>query len=204
MKTWGSGGIAPPFLTLALDGGEWSASCPSLITRRERVHSTHWLWGWLGLNVGLDAVEKVGILHCWESNPGHPPHSLLLYRLNLSWLLVCGDRTFKNGHWPVAVSCSSGTWAVDSLFFHLGRGWLLHNAQSLVFQSLMEIPTASFATSRFRVCLRALCSVFLPPRSSCHFTFHSVMPLMNALPAPLWMLSSYSAGRAQWVNLSSR
>jgi hypothetical protein len=24
---WGSGGIAPPFLTLALDGSEWSASC---------------------------------------------------------------------------------------------------------------------------------------------------------------------------------
>jgi hypothetical protein len=23
---WGSGGIDPPFLTLALDGGEWSAS----------------------------------------------------------------------------------------------------------------------------------------------------------------------------------
>jgi hypothetical protein len=26
MKTWGSGGMAPPFLTLVLDGGEWSAS----------------------------------------------------------------------------------------------------------------------------------------------------------------------------------
>jgi hypothetical protein len=26
MKTLGSGGIAPPFLTSALDGGEWSAS----------------------------------------------------------------------------------------------------------------------------------------------------------------------------------
>jgi hypothetical protein len=25
MKTWGNGGIAPPFLTSALDGGEWSS-----------------------------------------------------------------------------------------------------------------------------------------------------------------------------------
>jgi hypothetical protein len=25
---WGSGGIAPPFLTSTLDGGEWSASRP--------------------------------------------------------------------------------------------------------------------------------------------------------------------------------
>jgi hypothetical protein len=25
---WGSGGIAPPFLTLAVDEGEWSAWCP--------------------------------------------------------------------------------------------------------------------------------------------------------------------------------
>jgi hypothetical protein len=29
MKTYGgSGGIAPPFLTLALDGGEWLAAVP--------------------------------------------------------------------------------------------------------------------------------------------------------------------------------
>jgi hypothetical protein len=28
MKTWESGGIAPPFLTSALGGGEWSASRP--------------------------------------------------------------------------------------------------------------------------------------------------------------------------------
>jgi hypothetical protein len=33
----GSGGIAPPFLTLALDRGEWSASCPCHFTPRERA-----------------------------------------------------------------------------------------------------------------------------------------------------------------------
>jgi hypothetical protein len=29
---WGSGGIAPPFLTSALDEGEWSAVCPGRFT----------------------------------------------------------------------------------------------------------------------------------------------------------------------------
>jgi hypothetical protein len=29
---WGSGGIAPPFLILVLDGGEWSASGPDYFT----------------------------------------------------------------------------------------------------------------------------------------------------------------------------
>jgi hypothetical protein len=32
MKTWGSGGIAPPFFTSVLDGGEWSASQPGRFT----------------------------------------------------------------------------------------------------------------------------------------------------------------------------
>jgi hypothetical protein len=32
MKMLGSGGIAPPFLTLALDLGKWSASCPGRFT----------------------------------------------------------------------------------------------------------------------------------------------------------------------------
>jgi hypothetical protein len=35
---WGSGGIAPPFLTLALDGGEWSSLCPGHFTS-----GTHWI-----------------------------------------------------------------------------------------------------------------------------------------------------------------
>jgi hypothetical protein len=42
---------------------------------RERAPSTHWIGGWVGPRVGLDAVEKRKILHCWESTPGHPAHS---------------------------------------------------------------------------------------------------------------------------------
>jgi hypothetical protein len=43
-----SGGIAPLILlTSVLDGGEWSASCPSHFTRRERAPGTHWVGGWV-------------------------------------------------------------------------------------------------------------------------------------------------------------
>jgi hypothetical protein len=45
-------------LTSALDGGEWSASGPSRFTPGERVHSTHWIGGWVGPRAVLDAVVK--------------------------------------------------------------------------------------------------------------------------------------------------
>jgi hypothetical protein len=34
-------------LTLALDGGEWSASCPSCFTPRERAPGIHCIGGWV-------------------------------------------------------------------------------------------------------------------------------------------------------------
>jgi hypothetical protein len=40
---WESGGIAPRILTLALDGGEWTASRPGRFTPRERAPGTHWI-----------------------------------------------------------------------------------------------------------------------------------------------------------------
>jgi hypothetical protein len=46
------------FLTSALDGGEWSASRLGRFTLREIVPGTHWIGGWVGLRVGLDAVVK--------------------------------------------------------------------------------------------------------------------------------------------------
>jgi hypothetical protein len=42
---WGSWSIAPPFLTSALDGDEWSASCPCRFTPGERAPGT-FLIGW--------------------------------------------------------------------------------------------------------------------------------------------------------------
>jgi len=33
-------------LTSALDGGEWSASCPGLFSPRERAPGTYWYFSW--------------------------------------------------------------------------------------------------------------------------------------------------------------
>jgi hypothetical protein len=53
----GSGGIAPLFLTSALDGGEWTASRPDLFIAGERALGTHLTGGWVGFWAGLEAVE---------------------------------------------------------------------------------------------------------------------------------------------------
>jgi hypothetical protein len=55
---WVSGGIAPPFLTSALDGGEWSASRPGRFTPREIASGNHWTGGWVGPRADLEAVEN--------------------------------------------------------------------------------------------------------------------------------------------------
>jgi hypothetical protein len=62
MKTWGSEGIAPPFLTLALDGGESSASRAGRFTPKEITPSTHWTGSWVGPRASLDAMENTKIL----------------------------------------------------------------------------------------------------------------------------------------------
>jgi hypothetical protein len=50
---------------------------------RKSVLGTHWIGDWLGLGVGLDAVENRKILHCRESNPGRPACRSSLYGLSL-------------------------------------------------------------------------------------------------------------------------
>jgi hypothetical protein len=45
-RDWGNGGITPPFLTTALNGGEWSASRLCRFTPGERASGTHWIGGW--------------------------------------------------------------------------------------------------------------------------------------------------------------
>jgi hypothetical protein len=79
----GSGGTVPPFLTSALDGGEWSASCLRLFTSRTRAPGTHWIGGWVDPRACLYAVEKIEVCRpCWESNPSHPAHNPSLYQLS--------------------------------------------------------------------------------------------------------------------------
>jgi hypothetical protein len=59
---WGSGGVAPPFLTSALHGGERSTSRPGRFAYGERAPGTHWIGGWVGSRACLEAVEKRQIL----------------------------------------------------------------------------------------------------------------------------------------------
>jgi hypothetical protein len=62
------------FSTLALDGGEWSASRPGrAFTPGERTPGTHWTGGWVGPTAGLD-TEAGGKILCprRESNPDRP------------------------------------------------------------------------------------------------------------------------------------
>jgi hypothetical protein len=72
MKAYeGSGDIAPPFLTSALDGEAWSASRPYRFGPGDRVASTHCVRGWVGSRTGLDAMEQKKVL----SLPGLEPRS---------------------------------------------------------------------------------------------------------------------------------
>jgi hypothetical protein len=82
MKTWGSGGIAPPFLNSVLDGGEGSASRPGRLTPREIAAVTYSIGGWVGPRARLNAAEKIKILAWLKSNAGRPARSPSLYRLS--------------------------------------------------------------------------------------------------------------------------
>jgi len=58
------------FVTSALDGDEWSASCPGRFTPRERAPGTRWIGGWVGPRAGLDTVIKRKIHSPYrDSNP---------------------------------------------------------------------------------------------------------------------------------------
>jgi len=57
-------------LTFALDGGEWSASCPSCFTPGIRAPSNDWMGGYH--------------CSCWQLNPGDPAHGLVSILTELS------------------------------------------------------------------------------------------------------------------------
>jgi len=63
MKTyWGGKVQIHSFLTLALDGYEWSASCFYRFTTGVRTPNPHWIGGWVGPRADFDAVAKRKIL----------------------------------------------------------------------------------------------------------------------------------------------
>jgi len=46
------------FLTSTLDGGEWSASCPSCFTHREMGPGTNWIGGLVSPRASVDMTAK--------------------------------------------------------------------------------------------------------------------------------------------------
>jgi hypothetical protein len=86
----GSGDIAPPFLTSALVGREWSASRPCRFNPGVIALGTHWIGGWVDPRVGLDDVEKRKFLSLSGlelRTLGRPARSQSLYRLRYPGLL---------------------------------------------------------------------------------------------------------------------
>lgn len=74
---WWSQGIVPPFLILAMDGGDWSPSCPSCFTPGERVPGTHLTGHCVSLRAGLDDVEERKLLFPAENKTLTPRSSSL-------------------------------------------------------------------------------------------------------------------------------
>jgi hypothetical protein len=78
----GSGGVAPLFLTLALDGVSSQMHASDILPPGKEIPVC--IAGG-GPRAGLDALEKRNLsCLCRELNPGRPVHSPLLYRLRLS------------------------------------------------------------------------------------------------------------------------
>jgi hypothetical protein len=83
MKTWGSGGIALPFLVLAIDRVEWFSFMLHLLYPLEKSPGTHWRGGWVDFRVDLDVTGKRE-----KSCPCRPALSLITIPTELSRLLV--------------------------------------------------------------------------------------------------------------------
>jgi hypothetical protein len=73
------------FLTSALDGDDWSVSCPGHALPPGKDPSTHWIRGWVGVRAGLNTEARGKILClCQGSNPSPPVYSQTIYILSYS------------------------------------------------------------------------------------------------------------------------
>jgi hypothetical protein len=78
----GNGGVASQFLSSALDGGEWPASCPSRLTPTGK--SPQYTYDRLGGPQSWPGhhEEEKNPYHCLESNPSRPVCSPSLFQLS--------------------------------------------------------------------------------------------------------------------------
>jgi hypothetical protein len=58
------------FLTLAIDGGEWSASRPAALYSKETIHRTHWIEaGWTSELVWTQRLEEKSFSSAGDRTP---------------------------------------------------------------------------------------------------------------------------------------
>jgi hypothetical protein len=77
---WGSGGLAPLFLTSALDGDEWSAPHHGRFTPGVKAPGVRRIGSWVGPRADLSAVKTM--LQYRESKPARLACGPSLYRLS--------------------------------------------------------------------------------------------------------------------------
>jgi hypothetical protein len=106
MKAYGEEGVyIHIFLTSALAGGEWSASCPGRFTP-----GTHWIGGWVGPRAGLDDVEKRKFLTLTglDLRPlGCPARRQSLYRLRYPGSFLTLVAMKNSILWDMTPCCST-------------------------------------------------------------------------------------------------
>jgi hypothetical protein len=59
---WVIGGLAPPFFTSALNGGEWTALRLCRFTPGHKALGMHWIGDWMVVTNRLDAMETRNII----------------------------------------------------------------------------------------------------------------------------------------------
>jgi hypothetical protein len=92
-----SGGLAPQFLTSALDWGEWSVSRPCRFIPREGAPATHCIGGWVGPRVvwmlwrrgkSCTARNRTLAIQPIACRYTDSPHGMIGYRISKDWVPV--------------------------------------------------------------------------------------------------------------------
>jgi hypothetical protein len=138
----GGGGIALPFLTSALDGGDWPASCLWEITP-----GTQWLGSWVGPRAGLDLWRREKSCLCQDSAFAVQPVAMLT---ELSWLLILTESGLYVWDSPHGPSLNPQT----SLISMILKCWVGNDTD------VRKLTHSSFATAVGAACPLQLDSIF--------------------------------------------